>query len=53
MVFAVALFPLPVFPTSMILRALFGVAAMFISRDSGAGTHTTLAKGRRGGEGSI
>ena len=33
-VFAVALFPHPVFPTNTILRALLGVVAMFTSRVS-------------------
>ena len=53
MVLAVTLSRLPVFPTSTILGALFGVAAMFISRDSRAGTHTTLRKGRREGKGQF
>jgi hypothetical protein len=42
MVFAVALFPLLVFLTSRILRALFGVAAMFTLRDFGAQAPTPL-----------
>ena len=33
-VFVVALFPHPVFPTNTILRALLGVVAMFTSRVS-------------------